>query len=139
MDKVAEAAKLELPASMIEDEVNTELQNFDYQLRSQGMSLEQYSKMLGGDLSGFKNSIRPSAEKQVRLRVVLNAIAEAEKLEVTEEDMNAEYQKLAEQYGMDVEKIKVAVPAEDIATDLKVRKARDLIVAEAHATAPAEE
>jgi len=139
MEKVAEAAKLELPIAMVEEEINTELQNFDYQLRSQGMSLEQYSKMLGGDLSGFKNSIRPSAEKQVRLRVVLNAIAEAEKLEATEEDMNAEYQKLAEQYGMDVEKIKVAVPAEDIATDLKVRKARDLIVAEAHATAPAEE
>jgi len=139
LEKVAEAAKLELPAAMVEDEVNTELQNFDYQLRSQGMSLEQYSKMLGGDLSGFKNSIRPSAEKQVRLRVVLNAIAEAEKLEATEEDLNAEYQKLAEQYGMDVEKIKAAVPAEDIATDLKVRKARDLIVAEAHATASAEE
>ena len=139
MEKVAEAAKLELPTAMVEEEINTELQNFDYQLRSQGMSLEQYSKMLGGDLSGFKNSIRPSAEKQVRLRVVLNAIAEAEKLEATEEDMNAEYQKLAEQYGMDVEKIKAAVPAEDIATDLKVRKARDLIVAEAHATAPAEE
>ena len=139
MEKVAEAAKLELPIAMVEEEINTELQNFDYQLRSQGMSLEQYSKMLGGDLSGFKNSIRPSAEKQVRLRVVLNAIAEAEKLEATEEDMNAEYQKLAEQYGMDVEKIKAAVPAEDIATDLKVRKARDLIVTEAHATAPAEE
>ena len=139
MEKVSEAAKVELPAAMIEDEINTELQNFDYQLRSQGMSLEQYSKMLGGDLSGFKNSIRPSAEKQVRLRVVLNAIAEAEGMEATEEDLNGEYQKLSEQYGMDVEKIKAAVPAEDISTDLKVRKARDLIVAEAVATAPAEE
>lgn len=139
MEKVAEGAKVELPAAMIEDEVNTELQNFDYQLRSQGMSLEQYSKMLGGDLTGFKNSIRPSAEKQVRLRVVLNAIADAEKLEATEEDLNAEYQKLAEQYGMDVEKIKAAVPTEDITTDLKVRKARDLILAEAVATAPVEE
>ncbi len=139
MEKVSEAAKVELPAAMVEDEVNTELQNFDYQLRSQGMSLEQYSKMLGGDLSGFKNSIRPSAEKQVRLRVVLNAIAEAEKIEATEEDLNAEYQKLAEQYGMEIEKIKAAVPAEDITTDLKVRKARDLIVAQAVATAPVEE
>ena len=139
MEKVSENAKLELPAAMIEDEVNTELQNFDYQLRSQGMSLERYSKMLGGDLSGFKNSIRPSAEKQVRMRVVLNAIADAEKLEATEEELNAEYQKLAEQYGMDVEKIKAAVPAEDISTDLKVRKARDLIVAKAVAVAPVEE
>jgi trigger factor len=59
MEKVAEAAKLELPSAMIEEEVDAELQNFDYQLRSQGMSLEQYSKMLGGDLSGFRSSIRP--------------------------------------------------------------------------------
>jgi len=139
MEKVSEAAKVEIPASMIEAEVNTELENFDYQLRSQGMSLEQYSKMLGGDLSGFKNSIRPSAEKQVRMRVVLNAIADAENLEATEEDLNEEYQKLSEHYNMEVDKLKTIIPTEDITTDLKVRKARDLIVAQAVATAPVEE
>ena len=139
MEKIAEGAKLELPAAMIEEEVDTELQNFDYQLRAQGMSLEQYSKMMGGDLSRFRASIRPSAEKQVRLRTVLNAIAEAEGLEATEEDLNAEYQKLSEQYGMDVEKLKTIIHAEEITTDLKVRKARDLVVAEAVATAPVEE
>ena len=139
MEQVAEGAKLELPAAMIEEEVDNELQNFDYQLRSQGMSLEQYSKMLGGDLSGFRNSIRPSAEKQVRLRVVLNAIAEAEGIEVSEEDKNAEYAKLSEQYGMDVEKLKTVVPQNEIVTDLKVRKARDLVIASAVAAAPVEE
>ena len=139
MEKVSEAAKLELPGAMVEEEINSELQNFDYQLRSQGMSLEQYSKMMGGDLSGFRNSIRPSAEKQVRLRVVLNAIAEAEGFTVTEEDRNAEYQKLAEQYSMEVERLRKVVPAEEIDADLKVRKARDLIIAEAVATAPAAE
>ena len=139
MEKVAEAAKVELPDAMVEAEIDTELQNFDYQLRSQGMSLEQYSKMMGGDLSRFRASIRPSAEKQVRLRTVLNAVAEAEGLEATEEDLTAEYEKLAEQYGMDVEKLKTIIPADEITTDLKVRKARDLIVAEAVATAPVEE
>ena len=139
MEKVAEAAKLELPSAMIEEEVDAELQNFDYQLRSQGMSLEQYSKMLGGDLSGFRSSIRPSAEKQVKLRVVLNAIAKAEGFEVSEEELNAEYAKLAEQYGMDVEKLKPMIPQTDVVTDLKVRKARDLVLAEAVATAPAAE
>ena len=138
MEKIVEAAKVEIPAAMTEEEVENELQNFDYQLRTQGMSLEQYSKMLGGDLSDFKNSIRPSAEKQVRLRVVLNAIAEAEGLEATEEDLNAEYAKLAEQYKMDVEKLKTIVPEQEISTDLKVRKARDLVIAQAVATAPAE-
>ncbi|MBO4212306.1 MAG: trigger factor [Oscillospiraceae bacterium] len=138
MEKISENAKLEVPASMIDDEIDNELQNFDYQLRAQGMSLEQYSKMLGGDLSGFKNSLRPSAEKQVRLRVVLNAIAEAEHIEATEEDLSAEYAQLAEQYKIDVEKIKTIVPEQDIATDLKVRKARDLVMNEAIAVAPAE-
>ncbi|MBQ6159728.1 MAG: trigger factor [Oscillospiraceae bacterium] len=137
LEKAAEGAKLELPAAMIEEEVNTELENFDYQLRSQGMSLEQYSKMLGGDLSGFRSSIRPSAEKQVRLRVVLTAVAEAEGLEPSEEELNEEYAKLAEQYKMDVDKIKTIVPAQEITTDLKVRKARELIVSQAVPTAPA--
>ncbi len=139
MEKLAESAKVELPAAMIEEEVDTELQNFDYQLRSQGMSLEKYSKMMGGDLSRLRASIRPSAEKQVLLRTVLKAVAEAENLEATEEDLNAEYQKLSEQYGMDVEKLKTIIPAEEITTDLKVRKARDLVVAEAVAVAPTED
>ena len=139
MEKISENAKLEVPASMIDDEIDNELQNFDYQLRAQGMSLEQYSKMLGGNLSRFRTSMRPSAEKQVRLRVVLNAIADAEGIEATQEDLDAEYQKLAEQYGMEIEKIKAAVPAAEITTDLKVRKARDLIVSQAVATAPVEE
>ena len=138
MEKISENAKLEVPASMIDDEIENELQNFDYQLRAQGMSLDQYSKMLGGDLSGFKKSLRPSAEKQVRLRVVLNAIAEAENIEATEEDLNAEYAQLAEQYKIDVEKLKTIIPEQDVATDLKVRKARDLVMKEAVAVAPAE-
>ena len=137
MEKIAEAAKVEIPAAMTEDEVNAELENFDYQLRSQGMSLERYSKMLGGDLSGFKNSIRPSAEKQVRLRVVLTAIAEAEGLTPTEEELNAEYEKLAEQYKLDVEKIKNIIPEQDVTTDLKVRKAREFVLEKAVAVAPA--
>ncbi len=136
MEKVAESAKVELPAAMIDAEVDSEMENFDYQLRSQGMSLEQYSKMLGGDLSGFKASIRPSAERQVRLRTVLTAIAEAEGIEIGEEDLNAEYTKLAEQYGMELDRVRTLVPAEEITTDLKVRKARDLVVAAAVATAP---
>ncbi len=137
MEKISEAAKVEIPAAMTEDEVNAELENFDYQLRSQGMSLERYSKMLGGDLSGFKNGIRPSAEKQVRLRVVLTAIAEAEGLTPTEEELNAEYEKLAEQYKLDVEKIKSIIPAQDVTTDLKVRKAREFVLEKAVAVAPA--
>ena len=134
LEKAAENASMEIPAAMIDDEVEKEMERFDYQLRSQGMSLEQYSKMLGGDLSGFKNSIRPSAESQLKIRLTLEAIAEAEKLEATEEEIEEEYKKLAEQYSLDVERIKTTVPADEIKGDLTVRKARDLVVSAAVAT-----
>ena len=134
LEKAAENASMDVPAAMIDEEVEKEMDRFDYQLRSQGMSLEQYSKMLGGDLSGFKNSIRPSAENQLKIRLTLEAVAEAEKLEAPEEEIEQEYQKLAEQYSMDVERIKATVPAEEIKGDLTVRKARDLIVSSAVAT-----
>ncbi len=134
LEKAAENASMDVPAAMIDEEVEKEMDRFDYQLRSQGMSLEQYSKMLGGDLSGFKNSIRPSAENQLKIRLTLEAVAEAEKLEASEEEIEQEYQKLAEQYSMDVERIKATVPAEEIKGDLTVRKARDLIVSTAVAT-----
>ena len=134
LEKAAENASMEIPSVMIDEEVEKEMERFDYQLRSQGMSLEQYSKMLGGDLSGFKNSIRPSAENQLKIRLTLEAIAEAEKLEASEEEIEEEYKKLAEQYSLDVERIKTTVPADEIKGDLTVRKARDLIVSTAVAT-----
>ena len=139
LEKAAEAAKMDIPAAMIEEEVSAELDRFDYQLRSQGMSLEQYSKMLGGDLSGLRSSFRPAAEKQLRLRLTLQAIAEAEHIEVTDEEIEAEYAKLGETYKMDVERIKTMVPVEEIRTDLSNRKARDLIVSAAVATEPVSE
>ena len=134
LEKAAENAEMTIPAAMIDEEVKAELDRFDYQLRSQGMSLEQYSKMLGGDLSGFEKSIRPSAEQSLKLRLTLNAIAEAEKLEITEEEINAEYNTLAENYHMDVEKLRTVVPVEEIKGDLMVRKAKDLVVGAAVAT-----
>ena len=134
LEKAAENAEMTIPAAMIDEEVKAELDRFDYQLRSQGMSLEQYSKMLGGDLSGFEKSIRPSAEQSLKLRLTLNAIAEAEKLEITEEEITAEYNTLAENYHMDVEKLRTVVPVEEIKGDLMVRKAKDLVVGAAVAT-----
>ena len=119
---------------MIDEEVKAEMERFDYQLRSQGMSLEQYGKMMGGDLSAFEKTIRPSAEKSVRMRLTLNAIAEAEELKVSDEEVEEEFKKIAESYGMDVEKIRAAVPVDEVQGDLLVRKARDIVVNAAVAT-----
>ena len=135
LEKAAENAEIQVPASMIDEEVKAEMERFDYQLRSQGMSLEQYGKMMGGDLSAFEKSIRPSAEQSVRMRLTLNAIAEAEQLAVSDEEIEEEFKQIAVSYGMDVEKIRAAVPVEEVKSDLLVRKARDIVVGAAVATA----
>ena len=131
LEKISKNAEMDIPSVMIDDEVKNEMERFDYQLRSQGMSLQQYSQMLGGDLSGFEKSIRPSAEAQLRIRLTLNAIAEAESVEITQEELSEEYGKLAESYKMDLERVKQIVPEEEIRGDLMVRKARDLVIASA--------
>lgn len=124
----------EIPACMVDEQVNKQLEQFAYQLQMNGMSLEDYAKMMGGDLNGLRSSVRPMAEKTVRTEVLLKAVAEAENLEVSEEETEAEYQKLAEQYQMDVEKIKEAVFADDLKADLLSKKAMKLIVDHAVAT-----
>ena len=134
LEKAAANAEIDVPSAMIDEEVKAEMERFDYQLRSQGMSLEQYGKMMGGDLSAFEKSIRPSAEQSVRMRLTLNAIAEAEGLKVTDEEIEEEFKKIAESYGMDVEKIRAAVPVDEVQGDLLVRKARDIVVSAAVAT-----
>lgn len=129
----------DIPECMIDEQVEKEMERFDYQLRAQGASLEQYAKMLGGDLSGFKSSIRPSAEAQLRVELMLNAVVDAEKIEVSDEELAAEYEKLAETYQMDVEKVKSMISDEDMKGDIAVRKASELIASSAVAVAPVEE
>ena len=145
IEKALENTEMDVPACMIDEQVERELERFDYQLRAQGMSLQQYSQMLGGDLSSFKNSIRPSAERQLKIDVMLNAIVDEEKLEASDEEAEAEYQKLADQYQMDLERVKKMIALDDLKGDLAVQKARKLIAESAVAVAkkaeekPAEE
>lgn len=136
LEKLSENTEVDIPAAMIDDEVKAQLNDFDMQLRSQGMSLEQYGKMIGG-LSSLETSTRPMAERTVRIRLALAKIAETENLEVSEDEINAEFENLAKQYGLDVEKIRAAVPQDEVVSDLRNRKARDLVVASAVATEPA--
>ncbi len=136
LEKLSQNTEVDIPAAMIDDEVKAQLNDFDMQLRSQGMSLEQYGKMIGG-LSALETSTRPMAERTVRIRLALAKIAETENLEVSEDEINAEFENLAKQYGLDVEKIRAAVPQDEVVSDLRNRKARDLVVGSAVATEPA--
>ena len=127
VEKALETVEMDIPACMIDEQVDRELERFDYQLRSQGASLQQYSQMLGGDLSGLKQSIRPSAEHQLKVDIMLSAIVDAEKLEASDEEAEEEYGKLAEAYQMDLERVKKMIKPEDLKDELCVRKARKLI------------
>ena len=130
---------VDVPAPMVDEQVEREMERFDSQLRQQGMSLEQYAKMFGGDLNGFKSSIRPGAENQVKTALLLEAVAKAENLEVTDEEAEEEYKNLSETYSMDLERVKSLVASDDIKDDLLRQKAQKLICESAVAVAPKEE
>ena len=136
VEKAAENATVEMPAALIEAELDNQMERFGYQLQMSGYSMEAYAKMMGGDVSTMRNAFRPTAEKQAKINITIEKIAEAEAIEVTEEDMNAEFEALAKQYELEIEKIKEMVPAEEIKASLKTRKAVKVIVESAVAVAP---
>ena len=112
-----------IPACMIDEQVDHQIEQFAYQLQSQGMKMEDYVKMVGGDLSSLRASMRPMAEQTVRSDILLSEIAHAENLEVTDEEVEEELKKLAEQYQMELDKVKAAVDTAAVKSDLMGRKA----------------
>ena len=136
VDKAAENTTVELPNALIEAELDNQMERMAYQLQMSGYSMEQYAKMMGGDLSTMRNAFRPGAEKQAKVNVTLAKIAEVEEITVTDEDLEAEFNAMAEQYSMDVAKIKEMVPVDEIKTGLQTRKAVKVIVDSAVAVAP---
>ena len=136
VDKAAENATVELPNGLIEAELDNQMERFGYQLQMSGYSMEQYAKMMGGDLNTMRNAFRPAAEKQAKVNVTLAKIVEVEGITVTEEDMTAEYEALASQYSLELDKVKSMVPEDEIKTSLETRKAVKVVVDAAVAVAP---
>lgn len=126
-----------VPACMIDEQVDHQIEQFAYQLQSQGMKMEDYTKMIGGDLSSLRQSMRPMAEQTVRSDILLSEIARAENLEVTDEEVEEELKKLAEQYQMELDKVKAAVDTAAVKSDLMGKKAAKIITD--NAVAPTEE
>ena len=127
---------VELPNALIERELDTQMERFAYQLQMGGYSMEQYAKMMGGDVKTMRNAFRPAAEKAAKESVTLEKIAEVENIAVTDEEIAAEIESLAKQYDLTVEKVKEMVPAEELTESLKTRKAVQIIVDSAVAVAP---
>ena len=118
----------DIPACMIDEQVDKHLEQFAYQLQSQGMKMEDYIKMIGGDVKGMRDSMRPMAEQTVRSNILLSEIVHQENIDVTDEEVEEELKKLAEQYKMELDKIKEMIDVEAVKSDLKGRKAVKLIV-----------
>ncbi len=136
VDKASENSTVEMPKALVEAELDNQMERFAYQLQMSGYSVEQYAKMMGGDINTMRNAFRPAAEKQAKINVTLAKIAEAEGITVSEEEIAAEYEALAASYSLEAEKVKTMVPAEEIKTSLETRKAVKVIVDNAVAVAP---
>ncbi len=136
VEKAAENVTVDMPNALIESELDTQMERFGYQLQMSGYSMEQYAKMMGGDVSSMRNAFRPAAEKQAKINVMLEKIGEVENIEVSEDEINSELESLASQYQLELEKVKSMVPVEEITASLKTRKAVKVIVDSAVAVAP---
>ena len=136
VEKAAENTTVEMPKALVENELDTQMERFAYQLQMSGYSMEQYAKMMGGDVSTMRNAFRPAAEKQAKISVTLEKIVEVEGLTVTDEEIEEEFKSLAEQYQLEVDKVKEMVPMGELTGSLTTRKAVKLIADSAVAVAP---
>ncbi len=127
LDQLADALKADIPEAMFENRVNESVREFDYRLQGQGLNLQTYLQYTGMDMDAFRKGFREQAEKQVKIRLALEQIVKEENLSATEEELEAEYKKYAEQYKMEVDQVKAAIPEKDLARDLAVGKAMELV------------
>ena len=136
VEKAAENTTVDMPKALVEAELDTQMERFGYQLQMSGYSMEQYAKMMGGDMNTMRNAFRPAAEKQAKISVTLEKIVEAEGLTVTDEEIEEEFKSLAEQYQLELDKVKEMVPMGELTGSLTTRKAVKVIVDSAVAVAP---
>ena len=127
LDTLIEKVEAEIPEAMYVAETENFVRDYDNRLRMQGLDLKTYFQYTGLDLDKLRAQLRPQAEKQVKLRLALEKIAELEKLEATEEDINGEIKRIADAYQLKEEDVRKAVPLDSVAEDMKVKKAMDLV------------
>lgn len=127
LDAVIDGMKADIPAAMIDAQVDTIVQDFGYRLQMQGMGLEQYLKMTGTEMGAFRAMFKDQAERQVKTRLALQKVVELEGITVSDKELEEEYAKMAEQYKMEVEKVKSIVSKEALEGDLKISNALEFI------------
>ena len=130
IEKIIEGAKMEIPDAMVKTQAEQGVDEFAQRLQMQGMSIEQYLQYMGGSIDAMVEQYKPQALKRIQSRLVLEAVVAAENLEVSDEELEAEYSRMAEQYKMEVEKLKELFSDADkknIREDLAIQKAVDLV------------
>ena len=135
--QVYENNKIEAPATMVADEMDRMIQELEQQMRYQGLNIEQYLQFTGSNLDDFRNEIKPEAEKRVATRIVLRSIGDVENVEVTDEDLDKELQRMSEAYNTDPENIKKMLGEENLAffrKDIALTKVMDMLYNEAKIT-----
>ena len=128
LEQVCENMEVEIPECMFTQKCDEMVQDYAYRLQMQGLDLNTYLQYLGQTMDQFKEQFMEGAKQQVKSKLALDAIVKAENIEASEEEIEAEINKLAEQYNMEADKIKAAVPTEQLSADITTRKAVDFIV-----------
>ena len=139
IDGIIAAMSAEIPEVMYESEVDNQVQDYEYRLRSQGLDLQTFFQYTGQTIEQMREQFKPQAERQVKARLALEEIVKLEALEPTEAEYEEEYARLATAYTMEVDKIKESLTKEMMAKDINMKKALDLVKAAAVVTDKAPE
>mgnify|MGYP002511173573 CR=1 FL=1 len=134
VEKVVENASMEIPEKMLETQVQNMINDYARRMQSQGMSMDQYMQYTGMTMESLQEQTKPQAERSIRTRLVLEAVVKAEDIQITDEKVEEELQKMADTYKMDIEKVKGFMGERELKQmreDLAVQEAVDFLVAEA--------
>ncbi len=139
LGKLGDSVDCELPESMIEEFIDNQMEGFKRQLAQYGMEIDMYLNMMGSNAGEFRSNMRPNAIRQIKVTLALEKIAEVEKLEPTEEEIDTYYADIATKYGAEVSVVKESIPTESVKQELKIRAASKLVCDNAVAEEPAAE
>ena len=130
LTKVVDGSTLEVPASLVQEETNRMVEDFAARLKQQGFTMEQFSQITGQTEAQLREQMTPDAAGKVKVRLVLDAIANAENLSATDDEVEAEYTKIATDYNLEPARVKELLDRDTVVYDLRLRKAFDLIKGE---------
>ena len=127
LDKLAAITEVEIPDIMIKTETDSMIQNYEQSMMQQGFSLAQFLQITNQSIEQLRDSMKEDAIKRIKINLGLGEIAKMEKIEVNEEDVDKEFERMASQYGMEVDEVKKYVPADTLKDDLKLQKTLELL------------